>query len=294
MRVCNAVFVMILGLCVGQAIRAQQLVQPDEFAGRWEVSDGRGGYVGMNILISTTVPSTTTNLIGVPQSLQNLEIGLYHRSHSDVESSGFSFFATSQAGAATWDGRRLRIKMEQKAELPEVHVDLAWNRAAQSWTGIFRRASFRNEAITLTRSQNAHKNPFVGTWFERNALMNNCLHIYEAEDGTLTGWSDDIQIPGRTHYVNGLRPPERAMEHYGEIAKVKVSEPHRIDVELRAYTAMCCSHTFSAVISGDGESLVGNWPAGPNQASRPAIWTRVEGESCISAASHQTLVGASR
>ncbi|QEE30564.1 hypothetical protein FTW19_22785 [Terriglobus albidus] len=241
----------------------------------------------MNILISTTVPSSATDLTGVPQALEDFEIGLYQRSGSDVKPLGFNFFATSAAGRASWDGRHLRIDSPQKAGLPEVHVDLAWDGTTRSWTGSFERAAFRNQEITLKRPARAQTSPFVGTWFERTGVMNNCLHVAQAQDGTFTGWGDDIRIPGQTRYANGLRPPERAMLHYGEIAKVKLSEPDRIEVELRAYTLMCCSHPFSAVISRDGKSLVGNWPAGTNQVSRPAIWTRVEGESCISAAGHR-------
>jgi hypothetical protein len=269
------------------ALSAQELSHPEELAGRWEASDGQGGQIGMNILISTTVPGSATDLIGVPQTLEDFQIGLYQRSDSDVKPLGFNFFTTSVGGGATWDGRHLRIDLQRKAELPEVHVDLAWNNTTRVWTGSFECAAFRNQAVTLKRPTRPQTNLFVGTWFERNGLMNNCLHIAQAQDGTFTGWGDDIQIPGRIRYANGLRPPERAMLRYGEIAKVKVSEPDRIEVELRAYTPMCCSHPFSAVISRDRKSLVGNWPAAPNQASRPAMWTRVEGESCISAGSHR-------
>lgn len=287
MRICTALCFVLLEISSTCSLRAQELFHPEELAGRWEASDGQGGQIGMNILISTTVPGSATDLIGVPQTLENFQIGLYHRSDSDVEPLGFNFFTTSVGGGATWDGRHLRIELLRKAELPEVHVDLAWNNTNRVWTGSFERATFRNHAIMLKRPTGPPANLFVGTWFERNGMMNNCLHIAQAQDGTFTGWSDDIQIPGRIRYANGFRPPERAMLHYGEIAKVKVSEPDRIEVELRAYTPICCSHPFSAVISRDGKSLVGNWPGGPNQGSRPAIWTRMEGESCTSAARHR-------
>jgi len=268
-----------------RASSSQELFHPEELAGRWEASDGQGGQIGMNILISTTVPGSTTDLIGVPQTLQSFQIGLYQRSGSDVKPLDFNFFTTSVGGGATWDGRHLRIDLQQKAQLPEVHVDLAWNKSTHAWTGSFERAASRNQAITLKRPTRPQTSPFVGTWFERHGLMNNCLHIAQAQDGTFTGWADDIQISGRLRYANGLRPPERALLHYGQIAKVKVSQPNRIEVELRAYTPMCCSHPFSASISRDRKSLVGNWPVALNQASGPAMWTRVE--SCISAASHR-------
>jgi hypothetical protein len=285
-RICTALCFVLLEISSTCVFNAQELFHPEELAGRWEGSDGQGGQIGMNILISTTVPGSATDLIGVPQTLESFQIGLYQRSGSEVKPLGFNFL-TSVGGGATWDGQHLRIDLQRKGGLPEVHVDLAWNNTTRVWTGSFERAAFRNQAITLTRPTRPQTNLFVGTWFDRNDVMNNCLHIAQAQDGTFTGWGDDIRVPGRMRYANGLRPPERAMLHYGEIAKVKVSEPNRIEVELRAYIPICCSHPFSAVISGDGKSLVSNLPGGPNQASRPAIWTRVEGESCISAASHR-------
>ncbi len=283
MRIRPVLCFVLFGIRSTPALDAQQLYPPQDLAGRWEASDGQGGEIGMNILVSTTVPSSAMDLIGVPQRLEDFEIGLNQRSGSDVKPLGFNFFTTSVNGGATWDGRRLRIDLRQESGVPEVHVDLAWNEAARVWTGAFERAAFRNQANTLKRPTGPQKNLFVGTWFERDSLMNNCLHIAQAQDGTFTGWGDDIQVPGRMRYANGLHRPERAREHFGEIAKVNVTEPGRIEVELRAYTPMCCSHPFTAAISRDGAFLV----AAPNQAPRPARWTRVQGDSCISAASNR-------
>lgn len=116
--------------------------------------------------------------------------------------------------------------------------------------------------------------------------MNNCLHIAQSEDGTFAAWSDDLVVPGRLRYANGIQPPERVTEHYGEIAKVKVTGTDRIEVELKAYTPMCCSLPFSAAISSNANSLVGAWLPGPMQTPRPVKWTRVQGGSCRSAVSH--------
>lgn len=281
---------VLLGTGPTCALNAQQRFHPEDLAGRWEAPDGQGGQVGMNILISTTLPSSAKGIASVPQKLEDFEIGLYHRSGSDVVPLGFNFFTTSRTGGAMWDGQRLRINTMRRAEFPEVHVDLAWNNVARVWTGNFERAAFRNQVITLKRPTGRQNNLFVGTWFEPAGLMNNCLHIAQAEDGTFTGWSDDIQVPGRMRYANGLQAPQRAMQRYGEIAKVNVTEPNRIQVELRAYTPACCPHPFSASISREGNSLVGEWPAASNQAQRPARWIRVQGDSCIAAA---TIVRAS-
>jgi hypothetical protein len=263
-----------------------QMPHPEDLAGRWEAPDRKGGQIGINILVSTTVASSATDLVAVPQDLKSLDIGLYQRSDSDGAAPGFRFFSTSSNGGATWDGRNLKIDAKQVANLPKVHVDLLWDDAARAWTGSMERADFKNQSITLRRPAALHKSLFVGTWYESSDLMNNCVHIAQAQDGTFTGWSDDIQIPGRVRYAHGLPPSEQTMEHYGEIAKVKVTQEARIEVELRAYIAMCCSHPFTAVISPDQNSLVGEWSTGPNQLQRSVKWTRVQGDSCI-AASHR-------
>lgn len=287
MRIRTALCFVLLGISSTLALTAQRRSYPEEFAGRWEAPDGQGGAIGMNILVTTTVASSTADLVGVPQDTEDFEIGVYQRSGSDVEPLGFNFFTTSPNGSASWDGRHLRISSSRKSSPADIQVDLAWDDTARLWIGTFERGAFKKQAITLRRPVGRQNSSFVGTWFESSGLMNNCLHIAQAEDGTFTGWGDDIQVPGRMRYANGIRPPERTMEHYGEIAKVKVTEPDHIEVELRAYTPVCCSHPFSAAISRDGNTLVGDWPAGPNQAPRPTKWTRVQGDSCISAASHR-------
>ncbi len=168
-----------------------------------------------------------------------------------------------------------------------MHVNLVWNAEAKVWTGSFERSAFHGQAITLKRPTGNRKAVFVGTWFDAHGLMNNCVHIAQSADETLTAWGDDLQVPGRMQYANGIVPPEQVMEHYGEVAKVKVTGADRIEVEMRAYTEMCCSHRFTATLSSDANSLVGEWPAGPNQAPRTVKWARVEGNSCRSAASHR-------
>jgi hypothetical protein len=87
--------------------------------------------------------------------------------------------------------------------------------------------------------------------------------------------------PGRVRYANGIQPPAQTREHYGEIAKAKLDAPDQITVELRAYTAMCCSHPFTAKISDNGMTLSGAWPSGPNQAPRVAEWGEMQGNSCL-------------
>ena len=285
--ICFALSMLLLAISLPCALTAQELSRPEELAGRWEASDGQGGAVGMNILISTTVPSSSTDLGSISQRLESFQVGVYQRSGSDVQPLGFNFATTSSKGGVRWDGQHLRIDFGQRGEIPEVHVDLLWSDVGKVWSGTFERAAFTCKSITLKRPTGLRNSVFVGTWFEGTGVMNNCLHIAQAQDGTFTGWADDIRVPGRERYANGLRPLERTLENYGEIAKVNVSGPARIAVEMRANTATCCSHPFKARMSQDGSSLSGQWDAGSNQAPRPAKWVRVQANSCRITASYR-------
>jgi len=283
-RLANTVFVLLM-LSSVYVVSAQQIVHPEHLAGRWEASDGSGGEVGMNILISTTIAGTVTSLVDVPQEEKDFEIALYRHRDTNVRPLEFNFFTTSSAGVA-WDGHELRIDHQRRADVPEIHVRLAWNDEAKVWTGSFERGDFRARAIRLGRPAGHQKSSFAGTWLEGNGPITKCLHIAQSQDGMLAAWSDDLQVPGRMRYAYGIQRPERVTEHYGEIAKVKVTRTDRIVVELKAYTVICCSLPFSATISSDASSLIGVWLPGPMQTPKPVDWKRVPGGSCRSAASH--------
>ena len=192
----------------------------------------------------------------------------------------FNFFSSTAGEGTSWDGHRLTIHL-LRADLPKVNVDLTWHEETQTWSGLFERSAFREQVLLQRPSSKALASPFVGTWSDTRGLMNNCLHIAQQQDGALAAWSDDIQAPGRVRYANGIQPPAQIQQHYGEIARAEVDAHGQIKVELRAYTALCCSHPLTAKLSADGQSLSGAWLAGPNQAPRPVEWRRMPGISCF-------------
>ena len=281
LRSASALFAF--GFCALAAAQVQT-VHPDSLAGHWDASDGRDGDVGMDLVLTTDVPSTTTDLVGVPQRVGDLSIGLYERAHTRNEPQHF-YFSTSINGGATWDGQHLRIYFGGTKPVSKSHIDLTWVEPDQAWTGSFDWNDVRRNGITFRRPSANRSDRLSGTWFEPGRLMNNCLHLARMKDGTLLGWGDDIHVPGYDHYANGLRPPAKSLEHYGEPARVTGGSAGMYTVELRAGIAVCCSHPFIAKLSEDGQSLQGQWPAGPNQALAPARWVRVEGGSCLAAAS---------
>ncbi len=200
---------------------------------------------------------------------------------------GFSFFTTGANGGASWDGRRLRIDFTHTSNLPETHLDLLWDEANQTWRGRFDRGLFRAEAITLRRPAFREHSMLTGTWYEHGVGSHTCLHIAQAADGSFTGWSDALQVPGQLRFANGLKPPEHTLEQYGVLAKVRPVLPDRVDVELWAYYGLCCPHPFTASLAPGGASLIGEWTGRMNDVPRPAHWVRVPGDSCIAAASQR-------
>jgi hypothetical protein len=288
-RYCAILTILVFvanGGALGQEKRSFRT--PDTLAGRWEAPDGHDGAVGMNIIITTHIDGAPASITGHVQYEDEFIAGLYQRTGPDVKPLDFNFFSSAAGGGMTWDGHQLTIHLLGKGDLPKVNVDLIWHEDSQTWSGLFERGSF-SEQVSLKRpTSEASGSPFVGTWSDKGGIMNNCMHISQDKNGALTAWSDDIQTPGQMRYANGIQPPTQTMERYGEIAKANIDAPDRITVELRAYTAMCCSHSFTAKLSADGQSLAGNWLAGPNQVPRPVIWVRMPSNSCISSPSSET------
>jgi hypothetical protein len=302
-KVNQLVFAILLLLqlwCVGiQAQHSEEssnkriIEEPERLSGVWETDIGSGKTIGLHFNLTTAIEGSPTSLTRILQYEEHLDIGVYQKNGKDLTFGDQNYFSLSGDGAASWDGKRLILKFAPPptAKLPAIDLNLIYDEKQQAWTGLFHRDSFSGD-VTLRRPNadrsDAGGSPFVGTWSDKGGIMNNCIHISQDKNGALTAWSDDIQTPGQMRYANGIQPPTQTMEHYGEIAKVSMDAPDRLTVELRAYTAMCCSHPFTAKLSADGQSLAGNWLAGPNQAPRPVIWVRMPSNSCISPPSSET------
>jgi hypothetical protein len=277
-RLLVGVLVLFLGLNGQTASQGLSIADPGSIAGRWETSDGQGGAAGMNILLTTEVSGGQASFSPLRQVEQQLVVGLFQRTAADVTQLGFNFFTSSAEGGAKWDGHRLRIQLSGNSSTPGTNVDLVWNADTDSWSGRFARGQFRSDVVLKRPMAAKTKSPFAGTWLSGGGGMNNCLHIAGQEGSTLTAWADDIQVPRRSESVRPL-----TLERYGEIAKVQFAPPNWITVELRAYTAGCCPHTFTAKVSPDGQRLSGDWHEGPNQSVGPTLWKKVPGESCVGA-----------
>jgi len=150
----DLLFSFLLHALSSSLLAAQQLPisNPENVAGRWETSDGHGGMVGMNVIVSTHVDGTPARLIGHKQYLDDLEIILYQRTGPDVEASAFGVFSTNSNGGAIWDGQQLRLLASpQRADISKVEVRLWWNEIKKQWDGHYERGGFSRQVV-LTRT----------------------------------------------------------------------------------------------------------------------------------------------
>lgn len=112
------------------------------------------------------------------------------------------------------------------------------------------------------------------------------MHIAEASDGTLTGWSDSMPKPGHVTAPRGQPQPDLMLGHnrmqadvrgrYGELGTIHTIGNDGIAVQLRAFQILpegIKPYGFTVRISTDGNLL--------SNAASTDTWSRVTGESCF-------------
>lgn len=263
----------------------QPVNRPESLSGLWETSNGNGGAVGIHFLLTTTIPGDATTLEGVQQSWQHLEVGVYERKGTTIQFGEQNYFSDSQrGGGVSFEDGRLRLHfIARVATDPPIDLDLLRN-SDGSWTGRFHRGTF-DSMVTLRRpagTDSAGGN-IVGTWLEDGSSnFPSCIHIAKQSATEYVGWSDALQILGGPGVGGSLPRPEKALERYGELAKVTVQNGDKVSLELYAYNPICCPHTFVGTLTAEGTVIQGAWAPGTNQAPHDARWRKMPGDSCIS------------
>jgi len=257
---------------------------PESLSGLWETSNGKGGAVGIHLLLTTSVPGDATTLNGIQQSWRSLEVGIYERKGSTIQFGEQNYFSDSpRGGNVTYEHGRLKLHfIARVASDPSIDLDLMRNMDG-SWTGRLHRGSF-DSAVTLRRPSfdSNGQSKIVGTWLESKSLTSSCVHVAQQSATEYIGWSDALQTLGGMRIANSIPRPREAIERYGELMKVSLQNGDRISFELYAYNAICCSHRFVGILSEDGTPIQGTWPSGTNQAPHNAVWVRMPHDSCIS------------
>jgi hypothetical protein len=257
------------------------VTHPEDLSGVWEAPDGRGGTVGIHLILDTTAPVDATTLAGTQQSWLGLQVGLYRRT-AELQPGDENFFSDSLRGGS--------VRYEQgRLTLHSPGYDLDLHRAAEDkWSGRFHRKDF-DSVVTLTRPmlEPASSGPrptepwFLGTWKSSSGPSTTCLHIAQASPTAFIAWADTLLTWGSTRFPSQAAKPPYSWEHYGDLAKAEPAGHRSLSVELGAYSAICCSHRFHATSAEHGNEMKADWPAGPNQSPHKSKWTKMPGRTCI-------------
>jgi hypothetical protein len=236
--------------------------------------------VGLQIQLTTVVAGAPSSLVGVKQIFNNADVQVYQREGAKRTKGDGSWFEDNSPGVQ-WTGNHLSIDCAGGVATSTVRLDLIFDAKRGIWKGHLRRGDF-DHYVTLVRSHpkaGMPKSPFVGTW-HRGTLMNNCLHIVQTNEDTISAWSDDLVRPGLLRYANGINRPAETLEQYGSIALVEIVSPTTLLLELKAFSPICCSIPSSLKLPA-GEGALRTPHSDPSPAAK---WKRIRGASCTSEA----------
>jgi hypothetical protein len=74
------------------------VTNPEALSGFWETSNGRGGAVGIHLMLTTSVPRELPALYGAAQSWQYLEFDVYERQGATIQLTEDNSFSDSPRG----------------------------------------------------------------------------------------------------------------------------------------------------------------------------------------------------
>jgi hypothetical protein len=268
------------------------VTHPEDLSGVWEAPDGRGGAIGIHLLLDATVSVDATTLTGARQTWLGLQVGLYRRSGVELQPGDENFFSDSmRGGGVRYEGDRLTLHARgYDLELRRIAQDREDKDKKDKWSGRFHRqdidtvvALARPGSTTDTSKPTTRDTWFLGTWKSMSGPQVTCLHIAQGVSAAFLAWSDNLSTLGSTSFAPPVPKPPYSWEHYGDLAKVQ-PENGGLWVELGAYSPICCSHRFHATSADNGKAMKADWPAGPSQSPHKSKWTKVPGGSCISGA----------
>jgi hypothetical protein len=236
--------------------RGKVVSDPESLSGLWETSNGQGGFVGIHMILGTSVaPDAKTDgrtLNGVEQQWEYLTLGVYEQKGAEFSLGEGNYFSDSAATAAVRieDGHLVLHFVSPATGMPAVDLDL-WKKEGDRWVGRFHRASF-DEQVTLNRPGGGMKthDAITGVWTSSRRVV----HIGEQKLGQFAGWSDVLQIPGTIRFAPGIKPG-RFFETYGDRVKVRRAGERGVLFEFGAYSVNCCPRTAAGILSNDGREI---------------------------------------
>ena len=181
---------------------------PEALSGVWEAPDGKDGAVGIHLQLTTAVSGDADPPVWTPQSWKHLDVGVFQRRGPELEFGEENYFSDDLRGGSVKleDGRLQLHFISSIRDTPSVDLDLV-RQPSGCWRGRFHRGAF-DSAVTLCRptpGPDVPPSPLVGTWSQSSSLGSACIHIAQTGPATFTGWSDLLDIPGRTVFGRDLQ-----------------------------------------------------------------------------------------
>jgi hypothetical protein len=259
----------------------QPVEHPEALSGVWEAPDGHRGTVGIHLQLGTMVNGNADPPVWTPQSWQYLEVSVFERSGPELAFGDENYFGDNPRGSSVRleNGRLQMHFVSTQSEIPSVDLDLM-RQADGCWHGRFHRGDF-DSTVTLCRPTSdptATSSPLVGTWSSSDG---GCVHIFESGMGVFTGWSDNLQVPGRILFNSNDPKPHNLFQTYGDLVKVHLAGDGQVLLEFGAYNAMCCSYTYIGKLSVDGSILQTKLLPALNQVPHAARWSKMPGDACV-------------
>lgn len=245
------------------------ITHPEEISGIWESQDAQPTYA-LDIELTTKVFGLPTTLASVPQQVTSVVFGVY-QVKTIVSFAGRHFFSANSDGVQL-SARTIEVSHSKVDGSQAVELNLTFDPHRDQWSGKVQTDDF-NGQLTFSRP---HPNPGIaksllaGTWAHFSPVS-ICLHVAQQSDGSLAGWSDQLQVPGLIRYANGIRPPSETIERYGVQAQLDRVSPEAMLIDRNPYAA-----------GGNKQTEIGKLTSDPNVMSAGAFepWHRVAGGSC--------------
>jgi len=262
----------------------EPVIHPEALSGIWESPNGQGGAVGIHLELASALPGDDDHVAWTPQAWQHLQVDVYERKGAERAFGEGNGFSDSQRGGGVQfeDGRlQLHFVSHWKNSL-SIDLDLLLQPDG-CWHGRFHRDNF-DRVVSLCRptpGAGVRLSALAGTWSASTRFGQRCVHVVQTGTDRFAGWSDSMIIPGHIRYGPGAPGPHQLFEYYGSLAKVEVAGDGQVSVEFGAYSGICCPHDFMGKVSGDGSTLEGEFPPGPNQAPYAASFAKMRGDSCV-------------
>jgi hypothetical protein len=264
------------GLQDASPYRGKPVADPEGLSGLWETSNGHGGFLGIHMVLGTSVAPDAKphggTLDGVEQRWEYLNLGVYEQRRSEFAFGDEGYFsdASSDAAVRINDGH-LQLHYASHATVTSA-VDLDLVKQGDRWVGRFHRGSF-DQQVTLERPGTGLKtyNKVAGTW-GAVGFLSRVVHVGEQAPGQFAGWTDALQIPGTVRSGPSV-PPHRLFEIYGERVRVQRAGDAGVMFEFGADSAVCCARTWAGKLSVDGNSIESG--SGPSAAGPFTKFVRV-------------------